>query len=410
MRAIEMAAGSTKVPRSRGDVPKPRAQGTCGNAWRWLILALLTFPGIAQAEYTLGGQYRNLLVVPWRDNYAGLVDQNGVRLDFQAVSEDSLLRFRATLDVIQQVGSADGLTLASYLTGPRGIPDTRLQVELYRAFLQYREPTTKLELSLGRQRVAWGSGLVLRPSDPFEPMDYFDPHQELSGVNALRIRLPAGPRLYLDAISRISDDANRVQVGAAAGFRIQDVIEVAASVVHDGIHGREQVGLNVLGTGVFQYWLDGAYRRQVRDNNNPYSDLNQVLLEAGLGYTLPMGQGLKLSAEYIFLSNGEPLETSGQLESAWQDYRVLQARNYGFARAELQVNDAVGMEVGALVNVDDGSWHIRPGLTWRPLNALELALQLQLFNGRLDGEFQRTELPEVEERTGLASLRVTWEW
>lgn len=377
----------------------------------WMsLLACYCLSGSAKAEVTIGGQARNLLVVPWWDNKLAIVDQNGFRLDLQSVSEDGRLRFRGTLDLGYSFGGQTAIDLVSELTGPGGLAQERLDVNLYRAFLQYRDPTSKLELSMGRQRIAWGTGLVLRPSDAFEPTDYFDPYRELGGVNAIRLRIPTSKGLYVDGIARISDTTNRLQLAAALGFRVTDVIELALSGVHDGIHGREQLGLTMQGNGIFQYWLDSAFRVQIRDTSNIYADPQQLLVEAGLGYTIPLAQGLKISAEYLFLSNGETLDTSGHLADAWADFRVLQARNYAFLQVELQGTERVGVTLSALSNIDDGSFHIRPGLIFRPLDGLELLLETQLFAGRLDGEFQRTELTEVSENVGLASLRMTWDW
>lgn len=374
------------------------------------LLFAFGMPMSAQAEITLGGQARNLLIVPWWDDKLAMVDQNGFRLDVQSVSEDGRLRFRGTVDLTYTFGGQTGIDVASALTGPGGLPNERLTVNLFRAFLQYRDPTSKLELSMGRQRIAWGSGLLLRPSDAFEPMDYFDPYRELGGVNAVRLRVPTVHGLYLDGVARIADANNRLQLGLAAGFRPSDAIEVAISGVHDGLHGREQLGLSLAGNGPLQYWLDGAARFQTRDVSNAYADAQQILIEAGLGYTIPVAQGLKVSGEYIFLSNGDTVNTSGQLDDAWADFRVLQSRNYGFLQADLVATDRISVGLGLLANIDDGSTHLRPNVTVKPLDGLEVVLEGQIFNGRLEGELQRSELPEVEETVRLASLRMTWDW
>lgn len=47
----------------------------------------------------------------------------------------------------------------------------------------------RLQVSVGRQAVSWGSALFLTPSDPFTPFNPVDPFREFrAGVDAARIR------------------------------------------------------------------------------------------------------------------------------------------------------------------------------------------------------------------------------
>lgn len=61
----------------------------------------------------------------------------------------------------------------------------------------------RLQVSVGRQAVSWGSALFLTPSDPFTPFNPVDPFREFrAGVDAARIRFFPGALSELDLVVR----------------------------------------------------------------------------------------------------------------------------------------------------------------------------------------------------------------
>ncbi len=362
----------------------------------------------AQAAAELSGQFRNLLYVAQRGDVAGPGSWNGLRLDIQSASSDERVRFRGSIDLSYGFGDAQMLQLAQDLTLPEGLAGSRLNLDLFRAYLQVRGLESRAELTLGRQRLAWGTGLVLRPTDAFEPTDLFDPYRELHGVNALRFTMPISGSLYLDGVARLDDASSLFQLGMQAGVQVPS-LEVQASVVHDGIHGREQIGLALRKNRGLNLWFDGVVRVQNDSFSSPYDDADlSTLLEMGSGYTFAVGRGLTVELEYLYLSNGDSFGGGNDLQEAVRDYRVLQGQHYGYLSTLLEVKERLSVQLGVLINALDGSLVVQPRIIGRPLDTLELSLGAQLFVGSNGDEFARGDLEQEGDGAALYYAQTTW--
>jgi hypothetical protein len=123
---------------------------------------------------------------------------------------------------------------------------------------------------------------------------------------------------------------------------------------------------------------------------------------------VPVQDGLSLGAEYLFLSDGDALGGGADLAEAWEDYRVLQGRDYGYLQAALAIQDRLNAGIGLLINVDDGSSAILPHISGRPLPSIELTLGAQLFLGRSGDEFSRKDVAGGGRGAALYYLLTTW--
>lgn len=95
----------------------------------------------------------------------------------------------------------------------------------------------RVELVVGRQPISWATTILLTPADPFAPFEPAEPFREYrAGVDAVRVRLFAGPFTELEAVLRPSDTALGETVTALArGATRFGRVDVSgwAGVVHD---------------------------------------------------------------------------------------------------------------------------------------------------------------------------------
>ena len=64
-------------------------------------------------------------------------------------------------------------------------------------------PSSKFELTVGRQAISWATTLFLTPADPFTPFNPADPFREFrAGVDSVRTRVYPGPLSEIDVVVR----------------------------------------------------------------------------------------------------------------------------------------------------------------------------------------------------------------
>jgi hypothetical protein len=371
------------------------------------VLSLLGM-GQAHAEVEISAQYRNLLYVPQRYGVEGVADTNGIRLDIRSQGDADKIRFRGSFDAAYTFGDEDAMLLGSTLTGPEGIYAERTRIDLFRAFLQLKDPKSRAELTLGRQRIGWGMGLVLRPTNLFSPTDLFDPYQELRGVDALRGTIPLGDGTLLDGVVRLDDSSSRVQVGLQVGQKLASSGELNVSIGEDGIHGRQQVGVALRAGSGTSAWMEGIYRHQSASTSNRFADdEHSAQLEVGVEHSLD-DDSLSIAAEYLLLSSGDAYGGGSYYADAVSDYRVLQGRHYAYVQGRLTPNQKVSFQTGLLVNLIDGSLAIQPRLAFTPLSAVDVSLGAQIFLGDGGDEFAREDIERGGDGGVVYYLLTAW--
>lgn len=195
--------------------------------------------------------------------------------------------------------------------------DTESRIDPYRVWLSYRKD--RLELRAGLQKIDFGSAKLLRPLQWFNQIDPRDPLQLTNGVYGLlgRYYFRNNANIWFwalygnertrsfDAVgtnSQVPEFGGRLQLPTKKGEIALSFHQRTASTAghtflpaYDKIP-EQRVGIEGkwdLGVGL---WFELAYVRKHKDLD---VFTHQTLLNIGVDYTLPIGNGLGVTLEHL---------------------------------------------------------------------------------------------------------------
>lgn len=249
---------------------------------------------------------------------------------------------------------------------------------LYRGWLQYDEGP--VQLTIGRQRVAWGSGRFWNPTDRFNPVS--------------PIALEQDQKLGVDSANLIwrYSGSGQVQLVAAPGRTSQQVERKAALRWRDTF-GEFDVALlaakigneNVGGVDVTGNLFDGGIRLEVM-HASPATGRAYTQLSTGYDYTWAGEEffvnGLYMAVEYFYNSAPDLLGIAASADR-------LRSKQFSLWAAQLGYDITPLVRVG-VVWIGDfaGSSHfVMPQLSWSASSSLDIALFAQMPSGSGAGEF-----------------------
>lgn len=259
----------------------------------------------------------------------------------------------------------------------------------------------RAELTVGRQAIGWGRGVVFGAVDIFAPFTPLEVDREWRrGVDALRVDLRLGDKTSVDLVAAFGEsvDESAFAARARSDFGVADVELVGGRRGRDPFCGATSsaavLGAEVHGELAF-FWLPAPQPRMV----------SKAVL--GASYQVAVGDGLNLVAEYHYSGLGS--DHPGDLASLLADpdfvARYLRGDTQilgqhavaALATYSLGMTGSVTLEL--LVDPNDGS-----GLVM-PMASLDLGENVTLLAGAYfptstRGQFGATPL------AGLVQLRV----
>ena len=222
---------------------------------------------------------------------------------------------------------------SSYLYRLRLSPDrweTAGSEGVYRLWMQLR--STRWDLRLGRQKIAFGPGQFLRPLAWFDTLDLRDPTGQTRGVDAVRVRFFPNDRLsvwgwgIVQNIAGLGYDLKDFSPGGRAEYLLGD-IELGFTFHQENFSGRStprsRMALDFRTDKIIGLWAE-AYA--LTDNNDEASISRSDVLMVGVDYTLPIGSGVLVMAEHL---QSRSVNTIGGTAARTQATAVLGALPLG---------------------------------------------------------------------------------
>ncbi|NOT10036.1 MAG: hypothetical protein HOP28_17725 [Gemmatimonadales bacterium] len=341
--------------------------------------------------WKLSGYYLNLLtasttVIPVGDRY--VLDLSRLRLKLEGTP---LTAVRLQVQYDNEVFLGSYLRTRQFAATKDREPDASLDLDwvyadgrsgfgrhrLYRATVTWSGHS--LDLTVGRQRIAWGTGRFWSPLDILNP---FDParleREERPGVDAVLLDRRIGPLGKLDLVFAPATTRSRA---AGAGYVHGNVAGADYSALVGTFRGDLVVG------GDFSGHIGGLGIRGEVTATRPDSGgrFTQALFGADYGFA----NTLAVTGELYF--NGQATsQRSGYDFAALFEGRIRNvARHYGALAASYEITPLLKVLTYGIVNVDDGSRLLWPGLEYSVASNLDVAGGIQHFSGTAGSEYAR---------------------
>lgn len=249
--------------------------------------------------------------------------------------------------------------------------------QIDRLFLDYSKDDW--QVTVGRQRIAWGTSMVWNIVDLFNPQSILDfDYEELPGSDALRVQY------FTDAIGRLEmvykPSHNNTYRSLAFLYLINqwDYDFYFLGALHND--------KPTLGTA-FTGDIEGAGFRGEFKTSKSQSDKHYFSTVLSIDYTYL--NSLYLHGELLFNSIGKENNSTLYALQAQQDGLLSPAKKSLFLEAAYELHPLVRGGIFVLINPDEKSSILAPSLSWSVISNLDVYLIGLLSFGSDDSEFAR---------------------
>lgn len=255
-----------------------------------------------------------------------------------------------------------------------------LTSEIDRAWLDWYRGL--LQVTLGRQRIAWGTNLVWNPIDLFNPSSPLDfDNEEKPGTDAARAQYYLGPASKIElAIEPHRDgDQNVAAMLMKLNLMDYDCYFLTGRDGETSVLGIAWAG-DVKGGG-FRGECLWALPDSMSANESPD-------VTAALSGDYAFTNSLFLHGEVIYSARGTTEPAGGfHLLTALMEGRLTPARLSLFGEIARDLSPLVRADLSGILNPYDHSWYVGPALTWSVATNLDLTGMGLIFGGDSGTEF-----------------------
>ena len=357
-----------------------------------LVIILFFSPAAGYPDVRISGSARNEISLINRDGTLRYGNRSDLYLKFVSLSEGAKLV--AELDFYTLYGyfssmmtGADDLYLAT-------ISQLLKDGQFYLDRLYVKFPVSRADVILGKQRIAWGTGVIFSPTDNFNKPNPLSLSGRREGINALVTKVFIGNLSAIDFIiapadifQRIDDEINleRLKYSKFAsrftGNRFKT--DMAFSYQYDGETRNHICGVDIKGDLKLGYHLETVfiYNGDTFDVGDIANYWQSVL---GLDYSF-QGKWFLLG-EYFYNGSGKATETALPASnfSLLDEFRY---RHYLSSQIRYQHDILLGANVAFLWNVVDRSFILSPGINYSFFQNTELGLYSHIFFGDETDEY-----------------------
>ncbi|MBD3393960.1 MAG: hypothetical protein GF418_17630 [Chitinivibrionales bacterium] len=255
-----------------------------------------------------------------------------------------------------------------------------------RAWLRYQRE--RVSVTVGRQRVNWGTNFVWNPNDWFNAYSFLDfVYEEHAGVDGARVEFYPGPTSGIELAANAGKEmGDRTIAGRFRTNLLSYDIHLQA-----GTFGEDFAA----GAGWAGRILDAGFRGEIsyfhallpdNDSIGPWDTTGVIVAALGADYTFP--SSLYFRAEV--LANGFGSES---LDPATGTVSAVSAKNLSPARYSLYgeggyvFSPLVQSRLAVIGNPADRSFVVSPAATWTPTSDAAVDFLIQLNIGDTTSEF-----------------------
>lgn len=240
--------------------------------------------------------------------------------------------------------------------------------------LYVRQTTDVLDVSIGRQRISWGTGRIWNPTDLFNPINPTSfAKTEKDGVDAASVRLILGS--FTDVTIVINPHRNFQ--GANYGIRTRtNMGGYDFSVMGGAFDDRPVAGLDWAGN-----ILDAGFRGELLVSGK---GRRRAFSKFIFGFDHQFTADLYALVEYHFNGAGAAKKSNYDPGALVQGDLLNLGRQFVALQASFLVHPLVSVTAGYTLSLTDGSGYAGGMLVYAATEDLSLAVGGQMFHG---GEF-----------------------
>lgn len=261
-------------------------------------------------------------------------------------------------------------------------------IEVDRLWIDYYKEN--LQITIGRQRVAWGTAWVWNPTDLFNPLDVLDfDYEELPATDAVRAQYYTGAVSKIDAAYKPAKDPNNQILAGLwninnwnydfnfiAGMRFKRWLagfSWAGDIYSAGFRGEVLISeAPAKPDTISVYRLIGE---------SSLSSWDKLIVSASLSgdYTFP--NTFYIHTEVLYNNNGKTSGTFLFLPEAYKLGMLTAARWSLYQEFAYDITPLFRGTLFGIFNPDDKSFVIVPSITYSVITDLDLLLLAQFFEG-----------------------------
>ena len=353
-----------------------------------LLLSLLLYPAqVFSSSFTLSGSYKSLLTsgeTLLKENYWS--DLNRLKLEFDLKPTETILiksiyYNEAIIGPIlekREFVAAKNVREDALFDLSRNIvdsPNLFWRHSLYRLYLSYSK--REVNLTVGRQRVAWGQARIWNPTDLFNPVSPLKIEgDQRPGVDAANIDYSLGPLSGINIVYAPGDERAKSSIGARVRTNLKgyDLSMILGEFRKDKVVGFDFAG-NI---------GDGGLRGEgVFTDQKEVKDFTRLVLS--WDYNFP--NTLYLLLEYLY--NGGNLGKDTPLFSITEFTGEIVTRNRNFLATGIgyDLTPLIRSDLYAIYDIDEESLFFNPDIRYNILSNLDWVIGAQIFSGNVDSEY-----------------------
>ncbi len=246
---------------------------------------------------------------------------------------------------------------------------------LFRAFTTVY--LDKVQITLGRQRIAWGTGFAWNPTDLFNP---FNPAaielEEKEGVDAVYVTIPLGALSRFEAAYAPGRD----KLKSSAALRVSSNF----SGYDISLMGGDFQRARVLG-GDFAGYIGGAGFRGEFAYTWKHDEENFFRAILNADYNFP--NDYYAFVEFYFNGQGSTDKNNYDFSDLFSGRTFNLAKHYIAALVSKNLTPLLTLSFYELLNLNDRSQLFGPSLTYSLATNLEISVSAYFFLGSEDSEF-----------------------
>lgn len=242
--------------------------------------------------------------------------------------------------------------------------------------------TVLYQLTVGKQRIAWGTNLIWNPIDIFNPSSPFDfDNIEKSGTEAARLQIYPGPSSKIE----LAFTANKKIDKTTAALKIK-TNHLGYDLI---LMGGRKASLTFAGVGWAGSIFGGGFRGELlfamprlsNPENNPFSTVS-------ISGDYTFRNSLYLHSGFIYNEKGTTGKAGGdELINSMLDGFLTSARWSTYFQLAKNITPLYRIDYFHILNPHDKSLYSSPTLTWSARANLDAAFSAMFFEGNDGTEF-----------------------